>query len=107
MNFDEMRDRITILQNVRKDDGYGGTTTTTVRIATVWANISPVPTSRMLESYALDRIQNTRLHKVVIRYRSDVNESMTIEHNGKTWDILALEDIDGKYLQMVCREVVT
>jgi len=108
VSFDSMRKQITLKTQNATDDGYGGQVVTDEIYAIVWARITPLQTSRTLTSFVDDRLQHVRFYEVYIRYDPAVNEMMKAEYNGKTWDIVSLEDINGEhnYLRLVCKEKI-
>lgn len=58
--------------------------------ATVWANYSPV---RGTESFMGNQKYASAEAKFIIRYRTGVTARTRIIYDGKTWDILGVEEI--------------
>jgi len=78
---------------------------TDVDAATVWAGVI---TTGGREFYAAQKL-NAETSKVFkIRYRTDVNGTMKIKYGKKTYEIIEINDVDGKNEELLIstKEVV-
>ncbi len=85
----EMDQRIELQKETRTPDGQGGFTSEWTTQDTVWAHVRP---QRGSEREHGDRIQAEAGYFVVIRYRSDINETWRIVWNGRNMNIRFLQD---------------
>ena len=74
-------------------DPMGGVITDWVTVATPWAKIKPM-TGR--EQYRADKLNATGMTQVIIRYRSDLNETMKVVYKGEDYQIRSIIDIEEK-----------
>lgn len=65
-----LRDRVTIQQETRVEDGGGGASTVWIDIQTVYANVAPVSSNTRIVALAQALMMT---HKVTIRYRNDID----------------------------------
>lgn len=71
---------------------------------TVWAEIKTLKGKSFYEA-AADQLQDTK--QIGIRYRSDVDESMRIQHKNKIYKIISMnnDDENNQWLTIHVREV--
>lgn len=84
----EMDKRISIIRETRTDDGLGGVTVTESTVDTVWAHARPMNGN---EQDIHDRVNGQALYLFVIRYRSDILESDSIQWEGVKYNIRFLK----------------
>ncbi|AOY76915.1 phage head closure protein [Clostridium formicaceticum] len=111
MNVGKLNKRIKFLKFEKVQDGAGGfldnweTEEGWKEIASVWANIRPLK-GREFEQAQQGQAEVT--HKVIIRYRKDIDKSMIIKLNNRRFDISYIMNIDeeNKYLELQCLESI-
>ena len=99
-----LRHRVTIQRFDRVDDGGGGTEERWVDVATVWAGVEPIRGRERLEAMQLEQSVS---HRVVIRYRPDVDgRNMRIVHRGRALHVQAVVSPDerNRWLELLCEE---
>ena len=106
MNPGELNCRITLLQEVKTEDGQGGYVTEYVSRGAVWGKITPL-TAKTLDLY--EQLQPELLHLITIRYRRDVAVTDRIQYGSRVFEQIGPPvDIEEKhaYIRLECREVV-
>lgn len=106
MNPGELNCRITLLQETKVADGQGGYATTHTPRASVWGKIMAL-TAKTLDQY--EQLTPELLHRIVIRYRSDVAVTDRIQFGSRLFEQLGPPINEGEknaYLKLECREVV-
>lgn len=91
-----MRYLLSIQKIVLTPDGGGGFSTSWENIAinpTVHADISSAGES---ERYLATKMQSRKLYHIRIRYRNDVDTAMRLHGAAGSFEILSLQDMDGK-----------
>ena len=99
-----LRHRVTIQRFDRVDDGGGGTEEQWIDVATVWAAVEPIRGRERLEAMQLEQSVS---HRVVIRYRPDVDgRNMRIVHRGRALHVQAVVSPDerNRWLELLCEE---
>jgi SPP1 family predicted phage head-tail adaptor len=106
MRAGDLRHRLTIESPQRLSDGAGGATVTWTQLASVWAHIKPV-SARELRS-AEQRAEKVT-HEIVLRYRTDINSTMRLTGEGRTFNIEAIinEAERDRWLKCFCVEGLT
>ncbi|SHK48897.1 phage head closure protein [Paramaledivibacter caminithermalis] len=101
MKIGELRDRVTIQENILTPDGYGGFSEVWQDKYTVWANIKPL---RGREYFEMKKVQSEITHKITIRFRNDINTSNRIKYKGQIFYIKSIIDIDNRhrFLEIMC-----
>ena len=87
-------DRIITIQQrtVARDPSFGGEIVTWVDLDEVWASFRPrTATERFENESNIELASNTAAFRV--RYRSDVDETMRIVHDGHEWDIEGIVEV--------------
>lgn len=100
-----LRNRITLQRPETSVSGLGERTVTWVDVATVWANFVPLSVREFIAS---QQTQSQLSARVVIRYRDDVDATMRVAYQGKTYNIagvLADPDSGREYLTLPVSEV--
>lgn len=90
MNAGKLDRRITINTTTTAQDNAGQPIATTVLLATVWAHVDQL---RGREPFQGEQFNAQQLTVFTIRYRSDVDETMSIVHDGETYDIQSIREI--------------
>ena len=89
----ELRERVTIEEATRVDDGVGGASASWSALATVWASVTPLSGR---EGTAGGRVEAHQGYRITIRYRDDVTTAMRAIWAGRTLNIRSLADPDGR-----------
>lgn len=99
----ELRHRIKFQNLVKTSDGQGGFTEEWTDVVTVWAKVEPANTSERLFA---QQIEMQRSHKVVIRYRSDITQTMRFIFSNRTFQIKSVmaPDERKRYLFIDAKE---
>ncbi len=99
-----LRERVTIQRKVVSRDGYGAEQVTWQDVATVWARVEVVKGREVPESRQMDVMSS---HRVTMRYRTDVDETMRLMWRGRVLHIVALiPDERRRYLAVLAEEHV-
>jgi SPP1 family predicted phage head-tail adaptor len=101
----QLRDRVEIQRAITTDDGAGGQAVTKWQpIASIWAEVLPLAGNEGLVAEQITALQTLRIRT---RYRSDFTPKDRLVWRGKTLQIHALTDVDGrkKYLALLAGEV--
>jgi SPP1 family predicted phage head-tail adaptor len=88
-----LRERVTVEAPSRNADGAGGADIAWSPLATVWAEVAALGGN---EQTLGERTEARARHRVTIRYCADVTTEMRLVWRGRTLDIRALRDPDGK-----------
>ena len=72
---------------------------------TVWAAISP---SSGREFFDQEQVQAENTVVVLIRYRSGTSPKQQFTHDGKTYEIISVKNMDERdfYMYLLCKEIV-
>lgn len=99
-----LRERVTIQRKVVTRDGYGAEGVAWQDVATVWARVEVVKGREGPESRQMDVMAS---HRVAMRYRTDVDETMRLLWRGRVLNIVALiPDERRRYLVVLAEEHV-
>ncbi len=95
--------RVTIQQNIKTADGGGGFVTEWKSIATnpsVYAAINPLSGGEQLRFHQLE---NNISHRVIVRYRDDVDTTMRLINGTTIYDIKSVINIGERceYLEIL------
>jgi SPP1 family predicted phage head-tail adaptor len=102
----EPRERVQLKQRVTTDEDEGGETALYVPLATVWARVR---TLSARPATAADGRAVALTHSVVLRYRSDIGPGDRIVHAGRSLEVLAASDLNGRHawLSLTCSETAS
>ena len=89
--------RITIEQETRTADAYGGAATAWTTLATTWAAVKPLSARRATDNAAPEEPASYRF---TLRRRADVTDTMRIAWNGQTFNIRFVADPGARGLYM-------
>lgn len=106
MNPGELSCRIALQQEIKVPDGQGGYAATYESRATVWAKIMTI-TAKTKDQY--EELVPELIHRIIIRYRSDVAVTDRIQYGDRTFEQLGPPINEGErktFLRLECREVV-
>ncbi|MBE3590005.1 MAG: phage head closure protein [Firmicutes bacterium] len=106
MKAGQLRHRVTIQAQTTAQDEYGQPVQTWSDVATVHAAVEDLSGR---EFFAAQQVPTeTITTRITIRWRPDVSASMRVVGAGRTWDVRAVLDPDGRrrQLQLMCVEVV-
>jgi SPP1 family predicted phage head-tail adaptor len=103
----ELKNRITLERPEKGiQDGGGGSASTWVVVATVWAKIT---TQRSDEAIVAMQTTGTAVHNVTIRYRTDIKGSWRVGYSGKFYNIIGPPiDVNKqhRWLDIKCKETI-
>lgn len=102
----ELRHRVGLVRITKAQDDWGGPTEAEVVYATTWANVTPVNGNERLANGIVNPIVT---HVVDMRKRSDILPDDRIRHNGRTFEIDSIVDVDERRrnIRAMCVELVT
>lgn len=89
--------RITLQQETRTEDDYGGAASVWSALATTWAAVKPIQGRERSEVAA---VEAPALYRFTIRRRADVTDTMRIGWNGQIFNIRFIADPGGRSLYM-------
>jgi len=101
----QLRHRIEIGRYTSGIDEWGNPTGPQWQpVVTLWAAVEALAGRMYFEA------QQTALqsdHRVTIRYRAGIEPGMRLRHDGREWEIQAVQDRDGRrrWLTLLCKEV--
>lgn len=102
-----MRERITLQEEVRTEDGAGGFTTSWADLSftpSVWARVEPLEGRERLQAMQVDARAS---HRVTVRYRSDLKASQRIVWRSRHLHPIGPwlnEDERRRFATAMCRE---
>lgn len=94
-----LRHRVVIEERVPVPDGAGGGDPGWTARATVWANVEP---ERIAADLPSEGFRQTARVRITLRHRTDTTLANRIIHDGRTFDIRAVVDPDGRKTWLVC-----
>lgn len=92
-DISNMRHRITFQTLSNVADGQGGVTTSWSDLATVWAYVKPISSRERLYT---KQIQYQRSHEVIIRHRTDIDQTMRFTFDSRTFQIKGVRRPDER-----------
>lgn len=93
----DLSERITIEQEVRVADAYGGADSSWSTLATVWALVQA---ERGGERSQVAEIEAPAMFRFTIRRRTDVTEAMRINWGGALYNIRTVQSVPARELYM-------
>ena len=98
-----LTDRVTLQRKIVSDEPEGGAVAVYSTLSTVWARVRQLSAR---SAYAEDARGQSISHAVVMRFRTDLKPGDRIVYRGRTLEIAALTDINGRraYLSCQCSE---
>ena len=100
-----LRHRVQLLNKIMSSDNAGGHEVSYVHLANVWANIR---SNNGIITQMADANISALTHIIIIRYRNDINIGDRIIYEGRIFEIISLNDLNGyrAYLQCFCSEQI-
>ena len=98
----ELTQRVSIQQQVRVDDGYGGQSVSWTELTNVFARVEPVYVSEG-ERAVGDQLDARAGYRITVRYRADIKASMRIVWKSHVLSIHSLHEV-GERLSMLTYE---
>jgi SPP1 family predicted phage head-tail adaptor len=98
-----LTDRVTLQRRITTSEPEGGEVAVFATLSTVWARVRQLAARA---AYAEDARGQSISHAVTIRYRTDLKPGDRFVYRGRTLEIAALADINGRraYLSCQCSE---
>lgn len=98
-----LTDRVTLKRRIVSAEDEGGHAAIYSTLATVWARVRQLSAR---QAYADDARGQGVTHGVVIRFRTDLKPGDRIVYRGRTLEIEAMADLNGRraYLSCQCAE---
>jgi len=95
--------RITVQELIKTPDGGGGFSQVWQSVASnpnIYAMVKPVSSSEQLSFH---KLENNITHRIIIRYRADLNTAMRIINGTAVYDIKSIINIEGRneYLEIL------
>jgi SPP1 family predicted phage head-tail adaptor len=105
MRAGELRSRVALQTATETQDDYGAPVPSWATTATVWGEVVDLSGREYFAAQQVNAEVSTRIR---IRYLAGVVPKMRAVANGRTFDILAVLDPDGRKreLHLMCKEVV-
>ena len=106
MEIGKLRHRLILKHKAEARSAAGGVTYTPTAYVTVSGSVRSL-TGREIINAAQTEAQID--HMIVIRRRSDVKLNDQVEHLTRTFEVLAVKDVDERHkvTQLMCREILT
>ena len=98
-----MRERVTFQNPAQVRSPSGGTRLEWTTVATVWASVDGLRTRDLMQAQQANVMAT---HKVICRYRADVDHKSRMIYRGRTMELSSVIDRnDREYLEILAREV--
>ena len=99
----ELRDEITLEQQIRTPSGGGGATLTWTSLGPLWAEIRPRTGH---ETVIAGKLVSQVSHEIWIRHRAGTTAALRFRKNERLFDILAVLTAGsrGQWMRCLCRE---
>jgi len=94
-----LRDRVQIKRRDISPEDEGGSVATYVPIATVWARVRELSSTRTQFG---DGRGVSISHSVVLRYRTDISPGDHLVYRGRNLDVIAAADLNGQLAWLSC-----
>ena len=95
-----LTDRVTLLRKIESSEPEGGTVAVYSALGVVWARVRQLSARTSL---AEDARGQAISHSVVLRFRTDLKPGDRIAYRGRTLEIAALADINGRRAYLSCQ----
>lgn len=98
-----LRQRVTIQQESRVDDGAGGYALSWQDVAVVWAAVEPTGGREIVFA---GRVEARVTHRVILRYRADVTAAMRVVYDGRAFAVRAVVNLGerDRFTQLLVEE---
>ncbi len=97
MKAGKMIHRVIIQEPIESKGSMGGTTKTWVNFHKCWADIRELSGREVVQS---EQVQSEITATCFIRYRSNIDASMRISHDGRLFQIESVINKDGKKIML-------
>lgn len=100
----ELRHKVTLQQEISKDDNHGGQVLAWADVATVWAKIEPISGT---EAIVARQVQDSLTHKIWLRWRPGVVAKMRLLFGKRVFNIIEPPrnwDERNRMLELRCEE---
>ena len=106
MRAGDLRHRVTIQKRTHAQDSCGEMDITWSDGDTIWADIRPL---RGDEFYKAQQVSAKITHKIITRYRRDINNITRLKFGERYFNVLAVMDPGERRreLNLLCEEVLT
>jgi len=103
MRAGQLRHRVTLQELVTTYNEYNEPVQAWQDVAAVWGFVEPLSGR---EFFAAEQIQARVSTRITIRYRAGIVPTMRVLWSGKTYNIRAVIDTEGRHeeLQLMCEE---
>lgn len=97
MNIGKLNKRVFFQKPITEPDGYGGEKVNYQDVCEVWAYIEPLKDS---ERYIHSQLKSEATHRIVIRYRNEIDKTMRIVFRGRIFEIESIieENFEKRFL---------
>jgi SPP1 family predicted phage head-tail adaptor len=95
-----MRQRLSLEAAVELADDSGALQTTWSPLGEIWGQIIPASSG---DRFVADRQEETITHRVLIRWRSDMQSGMRFRLGGRTFLVRSAFDPDERQRVLICR----
>lgn len=102
-----LRHRMTLQEEIRTADSYGGYARSWQDVCTLWAEIIPLQSlNRRSETMETGQIQATVTHKITLRYRSQITPGQRLTFEGRAFNIRSVINTheDHRSLEILAEE---
>lgn len=98
-----LRERVTFQSPTQSRSPSGETRLTWSEIATVWASVDGLNARDIMQAQQAEILAT---HKVVIRYRDDIDHTARMIYRGRTMELSSVTDRNNReFLEILAREV--
>lgn len=94
-----LADRVALARKVDVAEPEGGTLTSYVPVASLWARVRALSSRQVAEAEARGVSQS---HEVVVRFRTDIAPGDRFSWRGRRLEVLGTEDPDGRRAWLAC-----
>ena len=103
MHIGRMHDRVVIQSPTESYSPSGETTLSWETFAEVWASVDGLSSRDIMQAQQANVLAT---HKIVCRYRADVDHTSRMIYRGRTMELSAVTDRNNReYLEILAREV--
>jgi SPP1 family predicted phage head-tail adaptor len=95
-----LTDRVQLLHRNTTHEDEGGEVAVFTPLATVWARVRAL-TAR--QAFVSDARGFNLTHAIVIRFRTDFGPADRVVHRGRTYEVAAVNDINGRRAYLGCQ----
>jgi SPP1 family predicted phage head-tail adaptor len=95
-----MRQRLSLDAAVESTDASGALQTTWSPLGDIWGQITPASSG---DRFVADRQEETITHRILIRWRSDVQSGMRLRLGGRSFLVHSAFDPDERQRVLICR----